>query len=90
MEIVIDNYVLVPEQGSVNRFTLTEKVTRQKKDSDETYDGSNDLLYSVTLERCIEYIIHNKLIENTEQVTLKQFIEHYKQIKLEILKTLNP
>jgi hypothetical protein len=87
MNIKIDERFQL-NQSSPNRFDLIEKVIRQKKDSKDTYEAENVLGYDMSLETCVGNIISEKLKENKETVTLKQFLEEYKKEKEQLLKTI--
>ena len=87
MNIKIDERFQL-NQTTANRFDLIEKVIRQKKDSEDTYEAENILGYDMQLESCINTIISEKLKDKKETVTLKQFLEEYKKEKEQLLKTI--
>lgn len=87
MNIKIDERFQL-NQSSPNRFDLVEKVVRQKKDSEDTYEAENILGYDMKIESCINTIISEKLKTKEETVTLKQFLEEYKKEKEQLLKTI--
>lgn len=87
MNIKIDERFQL-NQSSSNRFDLVEKVVRQKKDSEDTYEAENTLGYDMKIESCINTIISEKLKTKEETVTLKQFLEEYKKEKEQLLKTI--
>jgi len=75
-------------QSNSDRFDLVEKVVRSKKDSEETYEAENVLGYDMQIENCIKKIIAERLKDNKETVSLKQFLEEYKKEKEQLLKTI--
>lgn len=87
MNIKIDERFQL-NQSTGNRFDLIEKVVRNKKDSEETYEGENVLGYDMQIESCINLIIAEKFKDNKETVSLKQFLEEYKKEKEQLLKTI--
>jgi len=86
MEIkLIDNYsLIVQEQG----YDLIEKIERTKKKSNETYKSEKTLGYNMSLESAVNRVVKLKLKDYDVVLTLKEFLEEFKQIRDQINKLI--
>ena len=90
MNIIIGKYTLVPSDISPDRWDIIEKVTRNKKvdegEQQETYEGENQLGFSMQLETCLKKILGEKLSSIEKDVDLKEYLREYKREKEELVK----
>lgn len=78
MTIEIKDYTLIPSDNAKDRFDLTCKVMRTKKDTGEKYESSDTVGFGMTLEKCIKEIIAHELAKDERIVSLQEFVEAYK------------
>lgn len=86
MNIEYKDYII--KQSTSDRFDLVQKVTRTKKDSEETYITNVDVGYDMRLESCINRIVLEQLKKKQETVSLQKFLTEYYKEKDELLNAI--
>jgi hypothetical protein len=84
MIIEIGDYILEQSTGSSDRFDLNQiKVTEAGVYKGKTVEGGNEYMknlgYSMPLDRCLKKIVFNNLAANKDMVSLKEFMEFWKE-----------
>ena len=93
MIIKVKNYKLI--QREEKGFDLIKEVDAQKlgtgtmqSPNGEKYLRDEEIGYNMSLENCIQTIIHLELCKSNETVDLKTYIDEYKRVKNEITNIL--
>lgn len=89
MEIKIENYRLIPNDISITKWDLYEDVIRENKKTKENYNGTKIIGYGMTLQRCIDIISQSKIIAKFDVLTLKEYVNEYRNMVIEIKNLLN-
>lgn len=96
-KIIYDKYIICQSDHAPTRFDLYETVTRSKteiseegkrKSLDETYEAENVLGYGMTLPAVINKIVHIEVLSNDVTLTLKEFVDQYKEALLKVEKAI--
>ena len=90
MELKYKNYKILPENGRFNLFEI--KATTIKKNTTKYKKGDkvkiiNFIGYGFTFENLLKRIITNELEKKKEIITLKQYIDTFKE-ELEIINNI--
>lgn len=85
MNIKIDERFTL-NQSSGDRFDLVKSVERTSKKDGSTSEAEKVLGYDMKIKSCINMIIFERLNDKKETVTLKEFLQEFKQQKEELLK----
>ncbi len=67
------------------RFDLFKKVMRVNKSTQEEYESTKDLGYAMTMQACVERIIHEELRKEEEVIQLEEFLKNYIKERNELL-----
>ena len=83
MTITFRDYTM--EASSDGGFNLTKKVTREKgnirgkQGTGEHYEDEQLIGYNMTLESCVKKIIHINHCSKEDKLSLKEYIDMYKE-----------
>ena len=92
MKIKYKNYTFEPEGRRFNLFKTirANKIDKTtKKPTGEEYDRDDVLGYGMSFDLCIETIISDLMCAKEEEMSLRQFIDEYKGLKIQLLEEIS-
>ena len=91
MKIKYKNYTLEPEGRRFNLYKTVKanKIDKKtKKPTGEVYDREENYGYGMSFDLCIETIISDSLCEKNEELSLRQYIDEYKELKSSLIEEI--
>ena len=70
-----DNWFIEDEVSGYVVYREVEKVVKDKEEKTKVEKTKVDMVFPVSLERCVEYIVRKNVISKLEEVSLKEYVD---------------
>lgn len=84
--IIKEQDFVLTQHNDYDRFDLELLYVVNAKDPEKRREEFKDAGYSMTLETCMHKVINFRISRRKETVTLKEYIQMYKEERLELAK----